>query len=79
MGLRPKPSGAQLPPVNDVAHEIDRVGFMPAQEVQESIGLATAGAKVHVAILGFESLPHRHKPNNMSQLPAIVSKTKIPA
>ena len=48
VGLRPEPSRAKRPAIDDIADQIDRVGFMPAQEIEEFLGLAAAGAKVHV-------------------------------
>jgi hypothetical protein len=37
-----------LPAVDDVADEIEGVGIVPAQEVEESVGLAALHAEVHV-------------------------------
>ena len=48
MGLRPIPGRVQRPAVDDVADEIDRVGVVIAQEVEEAVGLAAAGAEMHV-------------------------------
>src|SRR5262245_11832928 len=38
----------QLPPVDDVADEIDRIGIVVAQEVEQPIGLAAFGSEMHV-------------------------------
>jgi hypothetical protein len=46
--LRPKPARFQLPAVDDVADQINRVGIVIAQEVKETIGLAAARAEVNV-------------------------------
>src|SRR5262249_20633713 len=46
--LRPIPARAQLPPVADVADEIDRIGVVVAQEVEQPIGLAAFGSEMHV-------------------------------
>ena len=46
--LRPVPARAQLPAVDDVADEIDRLGVVPAQEVEQPLGLAAARAEMHV-------------------------------
>ena len=48
VGLRPEPARAERPAVDDVADEVDGVGFVPAQEIEELLGLAAAGAKMHV-------------------------------
>ena len=39
---------SQPPPVDDVADQIDGIGVVVAQEVQQQIGLATARAEVNV-------------------------------
>src|SRR5262249_54877994 len=36
------------PPVDDVADEIDRIGIVVAQEVEQPIGLAAFGSEMHV-------------------------------
>ena len=46
--LRPVPGRAQRPAVDDVADEIEGVGVVPAQEVEELVGLAAARAEMHV-------------------------------
>jgi len=46
--LRPIPARAQLPPVDDVADEVDRIGVVVAQEVEQPIGLAAFGSEMHV-------------------------------
>ena len=46
--LRPVPAGLQLPAVDDVADEVDRVGVMVAEEVEQAIGLAAARAEMNV-------------------------------
>ena len=39
--LRPVPARAQLPAIDDVADEIDVIGVVPAQKVQQFVGLAS--------------------------------------
>ncbi len=46
--LRPVPAGPQLPAVDDVADQIDRVGIVIAQEIEKLVGLATARAEMHI-------------------------------
>jgi len=46
--LRPVPRRAQRPAVDDVADEVDGVGVVPAQEIEELVGLAAAGAEMNV-------------------------------
>ena len=46
--LRPVPAGFQRPAVDDIADEIDGVGIMAAEEVQQSVGLRAAGSEVDV-------------------------------
>ena len=46
--LRPKPARAQLPAVNDIADEIDRVGVVVAQKTEELCGLAAARAEMDI-------------------------------
>ncbi len=48
MRLRPVPVRLQRPAVDNVADQVDRVGLVPAKEVEQLAGLATAGAKMHV-------------------------------
>src|SRR5437879_4047781 len=48
MSLRPVPSRAQLPAVDDVADEIDGVRVVAAQEVEQPLGLAAAGAEMDI-------------------------------
>ena len=46
--LRPVPSGLELPAINNVADQIDQVGVVVAQEIQELFGLAAPGPKMDV-------------------------------
>jgi len=46
--LRPVPAGAQLPAVDDVADQVDVVGVVAAQEVEQLLGLASARAEMKV-------------------------------
>ena len=46
--LRPVPVGLQRPAVDDIADEIDGIGIMAAQEVQQSVGLRAAGPEMDV-------------------------------
>ena len=46
--LRPIPGRAQRPAVDDVADEIDRLGVVMAEEIEQPVGLAAARAEVHV-------------------------------
>ena len=46
--LRPVPGRAQRPAVDDVADQIDGVGFVLAQEIEQLVGLAAARAEMHV-------------------------------
>src|SRR5258707_4343653 len=46
--LRPVPVGLQRPAIDDIADEIDGIGIMAAEEVQQSVGLRAAGAEVDV-------------------------------
>ena len=39
---------AQLPAVDDVADQIDRVGIVIAQEVEQAFGLAAARAEMNI-------------------------------
>ncbi len=39
---------AQRPAVDDVADQIDRVGFVVAEEIEQPVGLAAARAEMHV-------------------------------
>ena len=48
MRLRPVPARFQRPAVDDVADEIDRVGIVEAQEVEQKVGLRTAGSEMNV-------------------------------
>ena len=46
--LRPVPAGFQLPAVDDVADQIDRVGIVIAQEIEKPVGLAAARAEMNI-------------------------------
>ena len=46
--LRPIPRGAQRPTVDNVADEIDRLGFVTAEEVEKLVGLTAACTQMHV-------------------------------
>jgi len=46
--LRPIPAGFQLPAVHDVADQINGIGVVIAQEIEEPVGLAAARAKMNV-------------------------------
>ncbi len=48
MGLRPVPVGFQRPAVDDVANEIDDVGVVTAEKVEETVGLRAAGSEMDV-------------------------------
>ena len=46
--LRPVPGRAQRPAVDDVADQIDGVGFVMAEEVEQLVGLAAARSEMDV-------------------------------
>jgi hypothetical protein len=46
--LRPVPTRFQLPAVHDVADEINHVGIIEAQKIEQLFGLAAPGAEVDV-------------------------------
>src|ERR1700730_3753210 len=46
--LRPVPAGLELPAVDDVADQINGVGIVIAEEIEEAIGLAAARAEMNV-------------------------------
>ena len=48
MRLRPVPARLQRPAVDDIADEVDRVGVVDAQEIEQLVGLRAARAEVHV-------------------------------
>jgi len=48
VGLRPIPRAAQLPAIDDVANEVQRLALHFAQELQQRPGLATRCAQVQV-------------------------------
>src|ERR1700722_17513416 len=48
MRLRPVPVGSQRPAVDNVADEIDGIGVMAAEEVQQSVGLRAAGSEMDI-------------------------------
>ena len=48
VGIGPEPALAQAPPVDDVADEVELLGLERAQEIDQHLGLAAAGAKVDV-------------------------------
>ncbi len=46
--LRPVPAGLQRPAIDDIADEIDGIGIMAAEKVQQSVGLRAAGSEMDV-------------------------------
>ena len=46
--LRPVPARLQRPAVDDIANEIDGVGIMAAEEIQQPVGLRAAGPEMDV-------------------------------
>ena len=46
--LRPIPARPQLPAIDDIADQIDRVGIVIAQEVEQAFGLAAARAEMNI-------------------------------
>ena len=48
MGLRPVPAALQLPAVDDVAYEIDRVGLEVAQEGEKPLRLTRLRPEMYV-------------------------------
>ncbi|MBA7680558.1 hypothetical protein ES703_88878 [subsurface metagenome] len=48
VGLRPVPVRLQRPAVDDISDEIDRVGVVNAEEIQQSVGLRTAGSEMDI-------------------------------
>ena len=46
--LRPIPGAPQPPAVHDVADEVDRLGIVVAQEIEEQVRLAAARSQMHV-------------------------------
>ena len=48
MRLRPIPARTQRPAIDNVANQIDRVGFVIAQEVEQFVGLTAARSEMHI-------------------------------
>src|ERR1700687_5709009 len=46
--LRPEPAGSELPAVDDIADQINRIGIVIAQEIEQPVGLAAARAEMNV-------------------------------
>ena len=46
--LRPVPVRSQRPAVDDIADEIDGIGVVAAEEVEQSVGLRAAGSEMDV-------------------------------
>ena len=46
--LRPVPAGLQRPAIDDVADEVDGVGVMAAEKIQQAVGLRAAGSEMDV-------------------------------
>jgi hypothetical protein len=46
--LRPIPGGFKLPAVNDVADEINGVGLVTAQQIEQLVSLAAARSEMDV-------------------------------
>jgi hypothetical protein len=73
--LAPVPAAPELPGVDDVADQVEMLGLVVPQKVQQVFGLAAGGAQVHVgnpdrAILGLEDgrqVGWAHGPWNQSE------------
>ena len=48
VGLRPHRAALDAPEVDDVADQIDGLGLVVLQEIQQRVGAAAAGREVHV-------------------------------
>jgi hypothetical protein len=48
VGLRPMPTPAQLPAVNDVAHQIKRLAGVVLEKVEQGLGLKPGRAQVQI-------------------------------
>jgi hypothetical protein len=48
VGLRPVPARAQAPSVDDVPDEVDRLGVVYPQELEQRLGLGAPTAEMHV-------------------------------
>jgi hypothetical protein len=55
--LRPEPLAPQLPAVDDVAHQVQRLAFQVTQKVEQRLGPAAGRAEVHV---GYPGRAHLH-------------------
>jgi hypothetical protein len=48
VALRPEPGPPQSPAVDDIADQVDRLGIVVAEEIEDEIGPAAGGAEVEV-------------------------------
>jgi hypothetical protein len=48
MALRPVPAALELPSVHDVADEINRIGAVGPEKIEQSFRLASGRAEMHV-------------------------------
>ncbi len=46
--LRPIDSAAELPDIDQIAHDVERADIVPAQEIEEGRGLAVARAEMQI-------------------------------
>jgi hypothetical protein len=75
--LGPEPAFLQLPSIDDVTDEIDRLGVVTAQEVEQEERLATLGSKVHVGDEIARKLRGPGSPSAMRMLPCLPDTTNL--
>jgi len=77
VGLRPVPVRFQCPTVNDVTYQIDGVGIMAAEKVEQLVGLRAAGTEMDVgdkqgakapirALFTYSVTSHERAPNRFA-------------
>src|SRR5262249_51491502 len=77
VSLRPVPAAFELPAVDDVADEVDGVGIVVAEKIDQDFGLAAFGAEVDVGqeqrpdLLLHVCRPLKHRPSRQRPSPLL--------
>ena len=79
VALRPVPAALQAPAVDDVADQVDLVGVVVLQEIEQELGLAAARAQMNVGDEDGAVVIDRRRRLHLSCFPTVAPIARIPA
>ena len=59
VGVGPVPPPSQSPAVDDVSHQIEVLGFVPTEELQQGVGMGVPAAQMNIADENRPNRTHR--------------------